>query len=166
MSFSDKTLSSIEVRQIFLHSPTDYPWKKEYLYKIGMDQQIAIIIKPPAIITSENLKGYGIDKRKCFFNDERELKFFKYYSQSNCELECYAQYSLDKCGCVEYWVPRFRDTPVCSFNNTQYKPGCNFDDVEAAIQEERVSTIINANSKLGCNCLPSCKKHEIFHESL
>lgn len=122
-----------------------------------MDQQIAIIIKPPAIITSENLKGYGIDKRKCFFNDERELKYFQYYSQSNCELECYVQYSLEKCGCVEYWVPRFPGTPVCSLNNTQYKPDCSFDDVEAAIQEERVSTIINANSRLGCNCLPSCK---------
>lgn len=128
------------------------------MYKVGMDQQMAIIIKPPSIITSENLRGYEIDKRKCFFDEERQLKFFRYYSQSNCELECYLQFRLDKCGCVDYWMPRYRETPVCSFNTTQYKADCNLDDVELAIQEERVRTIINANSGLGCNCLPSCEK--------
>lgn len=130
------------------------------MYKVGMDQQMAIIIKPPSIITSENLRGYEIDKRKCFFDEERQLKFFRYYSQSNCELECYMQFRLDKCGCVDYWMPRYRETPVCSFNTTQYKADCNLDDVELAIQEERVRTIINANSGLGCNCLPSCEKSD------
>lgn len=121
-----------------------------------MNQQIAIIIKPPAIITSENLKGYGIDKRKCFFEDERELKYFRHYSQSNCELECYADYSLEKCGCVEYWLPRFPGTKICTLNITQFKPGCDFGEIEGVIQEERVSTITGAKSQLKCNCLPSC----------
>ncbi|XP_063709061.1 pickpocket protein 11-like [Culicoides brevitarsis] len=141
---------------IFLHPPTDYPWKKEYMYKVGMDQQMAIIIKPPSIITSENLKGYPILKRKCYFEDERKLKLFRYYSQANCELECLTSIMFKKCGCVEYWMPHLPHMTECKFNRIIDHPNCSYDDIEIAIQEERVKTIVDIDNQLECNCLPSC----------
>lgn len=45
-------------------------------------------------------------RRQCYFDEERHLKFFKVYSETNCELECIANYTLSICGCVKFSMPR------------------------------------------------------------
>lgn len=126
------------------------------MYKVGMNQQMAIIIKPPSIITSDNLKDYPISKRKCYFEGERNLNLFRFYSQSNCELECLVHIMYKKCGCVDYWMPRLPNIPDCRLNRTFYNANCSSDDIEYAVQEERVKTIVDTDGRLECNCLPNC----------
>jgi hypothetical protein len=53
-----------------------------------------VSVKPNMITTSDGLIGYAPNRRQCYFNDERQLKFFKVYTQSNCELECLANFTL------------------------------------------------------------------------
>lgn len=45
------------------------------------------------------------NRRQCYFDDERDLRYFKSYSQSNCQTECLANYTMARCGCVKFWMP-------------------------------------------------------------
>lgn len=55
--------------------------------------------------TSESLKNYPPDRRKCFFPGEKHLYYFKIYTQQNCEVECLANFTYQKCGCVDFHMP-------------------------------------------------------------
>lgn len=65
-----------------------------------------ILITPKLITTSENLRKYAPNQRGCFFNFERQLHFFKIYTQLNCEQECLSNYTKIECDCVEFSLPR------------------------------------------------------------
>lgn len=55
--------------------------------------------------TSNGLRKYSPNRRKCFFNSENPLRFFKIYTQSNCEEECLANFTKTECECVEFYMP-------------------------------------------------------------
>lgn len=46
-----------------------------------------------------------VRRRQCFFNNERYLRFFKLYTQANCELECLTNHTLKECSCVKFSMP-------------------------------------------------------------
>lgn len=62
-------------------------------------------IAPKIITTSDGLRKYAPNQRKCFHQSERRLRFFKIYTQRNCEAECVANFTEHKCGCVQYSMP-------------------------------------------------------------
>ena len=43
-------------------------------------------------------------RRKCYLNNEKDLKFFKHYTKNNCEQECLAEETLKACGCVQFYM--------------------------------------------------------------
>jgi amiloride-sensitive sodium channel len=55
-----------------------------------LSQDLAFDIKVQAeIIKSDpDMKKLDLSIRKCYFDNERKLKFFKIYTQKNCEQEC------------------------------------------------------------------------------
>jgi hypothetical protein len=56
--------------------------------------------------TSTGLRSYPPERRQCLFTTERHLRHFSVYTQQNCDSECYTNYTLKKCACVEYYMPR------------------------------------------------------------
>lgn len=62
-------------------------------------------IKATQITTSDGLRGYEPSKRQCFFNSDRQLRFFKVYTQNNCEEECLANFTKQECGCARFFMP-------------------------------------------------------------
>ena len=71
---------------------------------------------PKSHKTDESLRGIDPDQRKCYFEGERSLKFFKSYTKAHCEWECKANTTLKSCGCVKYSMPRDKRTKVCSLS--------------------------------------------------
>lgn len=58
------------------------------------------------MLASDDLKSsHKPEERKCYFEGERQLDFFKTYSKGNCEVECLAKQTVEKCGCALYWMP-------------------------------------------------------------
>lgn len=55
--------------------------------------------------TSDRLRQYKLSQRQCFFQSERQLRFFKIYTQTNCEEECLANFTKNECGCVKFSMP-------------------------------------------------------------
>lgn len=99
--------------RLSLHAPDDLPRLPNDFIHIAPEQDVYISIKPNVITTANGLRKYASQERGCYFKSERELVFFKSYSQSNCELECLANYILRECGCVHFSMPSMVKVFIC-----------------------------------------------------
>lgn len=91
--------------KIFLHTPGDVLKLSDDYVRVPFREAVQISIKPRMITTAEGLRKYKPNDRQCFFNSERKLQFFKFYSKPNCESECAANYTIQECGCVKFSMP-------------------------------------------------------------
>lgn len=66
--------------------------RRHYL-RVPIFEEAEISVIPKLIYTSKQLRGYSPEQRKCFFNSERKLRFYKIFSRNNCEWECLSKYS-------------------------------------------------------------------------
>lgn len=67
--------------------------------------ELRIVITPKIMTATEKLKTIPLKKRQCLFNEERHLRFYRTYTERNCALECEANFTLDFCKCVLYFMP-------------------------------------------------------------
>jgi acid-sensing ion channel, other len=65
----------------------------------------------------DSLRSFKPQLRNCYFEGEKVLKYFKTYTKALCEFECNANYTLEKCGCVKFSMPRGKDTPICTMDD-------------------------------------------------
>lgn len=91
--------------KLFLHTPGDVLNENDVSIRVPFSEEIHISIEPTLTTTSDGLRKYPIESRQCFFNSERQLNFFKFYSQNNCKIECLTNYTLQKCDCVKFNMP-------------------------------------------------------------
>jgi hypothetical protein len=70
-----------------VHSPFELPIGKT-LIQFSYKQRINVWITPEVIEAEDDLRSFDPDERKCYFEDERSLNYFKVYTQKNCEMEC------------------------------------------------------------------------------
>ena len=97
--------TSIPGFKIYLHTPGDLLKAFDFSLDVTFGEEVRISIKPKLITTSDGLRNYHIEQRKCFFNAGRQLRFFKKYTEFNCVAECLANFTLEKCGCVKFSMP-------------------------------------------------------------
>lgn len=82
--------------KILLHTPGEIPRVSKQYFRVPLRSEVVVSVKPNMITTSEGLADYDPERRQCYFNKERRLKFFKVYTQANCELECLANFTISK----------------------------------------------------------------------
>lgn len=80
--------------KFILHTPGELPEVSKESFKVLLEQEVSVIVRPSIMTTSESLRRYSAKTRKCFFNYERNLKFFKLYSKYHCDQECLANFTL------------------------------------------------------------------------
>lgn len=143
--------------QITFHNPAEFPTVRKNFYLAGHNEIAYYNVNPDMITTSNSLKKYSIRKRQCYFDGERNLKFFNIYTQNNCALECIANYTLNKCGCVTLWMVRLNDTRVCTLKDYDCYYSAE-DEVFEDMNEDIESSVESSDERLpeNCNCLPSC----------
>lgn len=73
--------------------------------RLGLLEETVIMLRPKLITASEKLRKYDPNQRKCFFNSERKLKFYKTYTQRNCLEECFANLTKSRCNCAKFSKP-------------------------------------------------------------
>lgn len=133
-----------------VHSPYEHPLSINELeiceFSYGRDYEV--LIDPEVIISDENLEThYTKEERFCMFQEDVSLKYFKYYSQKNCELECLADLLTERCGCTPFYFLSNSSVPTCS---TQDTPCVKY-----------IKFISKHNFKYYdlrrmCDCLPTC----------
>lgn len=93
---------------IVFHPPNEFPQvEKEFLY-VSLGKAVTFTVKPDQIQPQKQISTYNPNKRYCYFHWERHLRFFHEYTQTNCELECLSNFTLTKCECVKFSMPRKR----------------------------------------------------------
>ncbi|XP_021709769.1 LOW QUALITY PROTEIN: pickpocket protein 11 [Aedes aegypti] len=123
-------------------------------------------LSPKVTRASKKLRNLSPFRRNCYFSDERSLRFFKLYNQINCVAECISNYTLTKCGCVKFSMPRATNTKVCDAS----KIDC-YQNSFLALYEMMVRANLAGVKFHSCNCMPSCSSvdygvaisHDVFN---
>lgn len=109
---------------MLLSNPIETPKMADFGFFMRPGLEARIAVKPRKIDSTETLKNIDIEKRQCFFPEERYLQFYRFvrirraklrtrrdffsfrsYTEKNCKLECQANRTLKSCNCVPYFLP-------------------------------------------------------------
>lgn len=91
--------------KVILHTPGQALKMSRHSFRVPLSDDVMISIKPKLITTSDELRRYPPKQRQCYFDSERQLGFFKIYTQHNCEVECLSNFTATECGCVKFSMP-------------------------------------------------------------
>ncbi|XP_055382440.1 pickpocket protein 28-like [Condylostylus longicornis] len=143
--------------KMLLHAPDEIDDISSQYIQVPLGQQILISIKPKILHTLERLRDYSPETRQCFFQDERYLRYFKYYNQKNCQLECLTNFTYSRCKCVRFDMPRNNDTPICGLKNLKCYNEAEYHLLNEEFERgsKKSKNIFNSFSST-CNCLPAC----------
>ncbi|KAK5641675.1 hypothetical protein RI129_010222 [Pyrocoelia pectoralis] len=138
---------SLQGFKVALHHPCELPNMEKH-FRLPLDEAVFVGIKPKMITISEDLIGYKPEDRKCYLGNEKFLSLYKYYTQENCLSECLANYTLQQCGCLAFYMPTTTSTETCGLGSME------------CVKNSKVKYLDNETySEFGlglCNCLPSC----------
>lgn len=138
---------------IFFHLPSEIPTLFHETFPVTLDKLMAYRIVAESHQTDEALRGYSPQKRDCYFEGERQLRFFKTYTKAHCYWECMTNYTLELCGCVKVSMPRDNKTRICSLDEA-------FCFLNA--MDRWPNNSANSNIEKPCDCMPSC--HDIKYK--
>ena len=110
--FLVKNYFNCHENRFMVHSPFELPDSTEG-FDFGYGLSLEILISVNVIQTDESVRSLSLKKRKCYFENERRLKFFKSYTKSNCERECLTIVTYEKCNCVPFYYIRNKTMNVC-----------------------------------------------------
>lgn len=100
-----KQLNNSFVIQVLLHNSMNVPMVAENYFRVDYDKMLMVAVTPKHVKISKEVAQMDVNKRECFLLHEKFLKYFHYYTVSNCNLECLTNATLKKCGCVSYYMP-------------------------------------------------------------
>ncbi|XP_063916929.1 pickpocket protein 28-like isoform X2 [Zophobas morio] len=145
--------------KVLVHLPTTFPTPSQEYFRVPLDQKVIAAIQPSMITTSESVRAYNQERRRCYFQTERNLQYFRIYNTVNCDIECLANYTLDWCGCVNFFMPRDNTTDICGGASLECTK-----EAERYMQTKNLKRKINNRNKSkrksksleDCDCLPLC----------
>nr|CAH7742091.1 unnamed protein product [Callosobruchus chinensis] len=145
-------LDHIQGFAILLHAPHVVPQVRKYHIKVAFGDSVIAQVQPYLIKTPPEVRKYHPDIRDCYFTDEKFLTYFKQYTPENCRLECITNFTLEKCGCVSFFMPRKASTPICGMA----KFSC-VQKAESELKYLELHNSLNAGKvTFFCDCRPAC----------
>lgn len=91
---------------ISAHVPNERPQMYKRYFYMPMEQSVLLTVDPVLLETDNRVLAYDLSARQCYKNEERKLRFYRQYTIHNCRLECLSNFTLARCGCVKYSMPR------------------------------------------------------------
>ncbi|KAH8240930.1 hypothetical protein KR026_008316 [Drosophila bipectinata] len=149
--------------KVFFNSPESVPLTSANYILVSHSNDLLVSLLPSYVISTDSLREIPQDQRKCFFNYERELRFFRTYSQNNCQTECLANFTVSRCGCAKFWMPKPEDIPVCGLNDIDCYTAAQ-DDLYAFHYNQSMTKNVKDKVEMICNCLPACTSLEYNFE--
>lgn len=126
--------------KVKVHSPDEFPQMSNGAFRVPLNEEILVGLN--AEMSKDETKFDGA----CHTSDTKSLKYFREYSQINCQSECRADYVYEKCGCVKFSMIRNDRMKVC----TQHDTKCISDALDL------FSTVERFKSEFPCDCRPAC----------
>jgi acid-sensing ion channel, other len=160
----DNSIESLNGFKVLLHTPGEIPRLTKKYFRISMKKHFLINIRPQMMTTSKGLDHYDPDKRQCYLHKEKQLKFFKIYTQSNCELECLSNFTARICKCVHFSMPRNNSTKICLDDKWGCPRKARKQFSRKMLEESLKPKSCGSEDDLSCECLPSCTSIEFDTE--
>ncbi|XP_074108181.1 pickpocket protein 28 [Cotesia typhae] len=142
--------------KLLLHNPVETPKMTDFGFAISPGEETRIVITPRINTASLSILGIPSKKRKCFFNTERKLKYYRTYTQRNCLLECEANFTQQICNCVQYYMPKSANTQICGKKDDQCANDARKLMEKKLYDDEAVADKLNVTEIPSCNCWPGC----------
>jgi acid-sensing ion channel, other len=89
--------------KVFLHSPDDVTaYEMLPLFDLLESENVESLISMKQTYTTDDARQLTVKQRKCIFQDELNLKYYKddIYSLSACMIKCRMQKAMKLCGCI------------------------------------------------------------------
>ncbi|KAL4709034.1 hypothetical protein ACJJTC_005895 [Scirpophaga incertulas] len=157
--------------KILLHNPAELPRLSQQYFRSPLAQEVVVAVKPKMMTTSDGLKPYPPERRQCYFPSERYLKYFKIYTQSNCEMECLTNFTYARCGCVHFGMPHGPNMEVCNTASVACIKGARLElvvtDIESGLHVDNDNDTLGEARQIAkkCKCLPACTSIEYEAET-
>ncbi|XP_044758989.1 pickpocket protein 28-like [Coccinella septempunctata] len=148
---------SLQGMRVTLHMPARIPRPNQVFFPVGLNELVYAQVTPTLMGTTPKIRDYGPHKRNCFFGKERKLRYFKLYTQSNCNLECWTNYTIQECGCVHFYMPRDARTSICPISKRScLQTAAETYAVSDFPQQYHQGKQSKGNLTADCDCLPIC----------
>lgn len=134
-----------------VHPTNELPMKllPEDTFEFSGGWKLEVFITASGIKADESLKTLNPSDRSCYFEGERKLAFFKIYTKHNCEIECFSNYSREKCNCVPFDIVRDPEIRVCGVSLEDDR--CNF-LLRSSFRKAGPTGKLDS-----CSCLSTCE---------
>ncbi|XP_026318129.1 pickpocket protein 28-like [Hyposmocoma kahamanoa] len=157
---------------VIIRSPTDHVYTSTVL-RLPMERMTTIEVNPITYKTDANLRQLSPDRRQCFFQNERKLFYYEFYTDSNCKFDLLLREAVKVCKCVLYnWPRKFVSDPVCS---TAVDFNC-INSVKAKVEEQLIYAYYDDSEEqrkpksTSTSCHPSCNdfmySSQVFYSDL
>ncbi|XP_063706287.1 pickpocket protein 28-like [Culicoides brevitarsis] len=147
--------------KVFLHNPFEIPSNQHQTsYDLDISQILTLSVRPRVVLASDNIKtSYTAKERRCFFNAEKRLRYFRVYSKRNCEIECLANITMTMCGCTPFWLPQDKNSKhrVCGLKNYKCMTTESYVYLNLEIADASFGSPVDTKPQFGCNCMAACK---------
>ncbi|XP_056634912.1 pickpocket protein 28-like [Diorhabda sublineata] len=148
--------SSIQGFKIEISDPGRIPRVRQQHFRVPLDQVVVAAITPEITTTAEAIRRYSPKKRNCYLPDEKKLRYFKNYTQMDCQIECKTNYTLEKCQCIDFYMPREPHVPVC----TGSQINCIFESERELLLsgiKKKIELLKEGKHQVDkCDCMPIC----------
>lgn len=134
--------------KVIFHLPNEIPTIFHNAEFVQLNTQTLVKLTAVSYSSNEQLKHVPIEKRGCYFEGEKALKFFKSYTKAQCNFECLTNFTLRRCGCVKFNYPRSQNTSVCTLDDN----ACSFKALIDWPEKDEMSM----SFAMPCNCYPPC----------
>lgn len=85
-----ENICALKTFKLYVHKPNEIPTPFHESIYLNYEEYLEIKVFPKSFTTDEGLQRFPPFSRKCYFEGERKLKFFRTYSKALCEWECKA----------------------------------------------------------------------------
>lgn len=133
-----------------LHLPNELPTTIHEKYFVSFNDAKKVTITAKSYKMRKDLRHLKPQERQCYFDGEKNLKLFRTYTKAHCEFECMTNYTLEKCGCVKFSMPRTEITEICDLDKIlcYHNATLNWPDRN------------DEHFKIPCECYPPCSNIE------
>ncbi|KAL4713438.1 hypothetical protein ACJJTC_010423 [Scirpophaga incertulas] len=149
---------------VLIKSPSNHVYTSTVL-RLPMGRMTTIEVSPITYKTDAALRSLTPGQRQCFFQNERQLEYYQFYTGSNCKHDLFVRESKALCNCTLYnWPRKSASEPICSTTN-DFR--C-IDNVKGKVEEQQVYAYY-AECEEGAvygettSCHPSC--NDVIYDS-
>ncbi|CAB3251666.1 unnamed protein product [Arctia plantaginis] len=100
---------------VLISSPTDHVYTSTVL-RLPMDRMTTIEVTPLTYKTDYSLRSVSAYKRQCFFQNEKKLQYYMFYTDSNCKHDMLVREARKMCNCVLFnWPTKVEEQLIYAY---------------------------------------------------